>query len=424
MKRLVIFTWAMASLACGGEAGSDRRSGWQAIVDTVGDTITVHTLSGSVWGDTVHLEPDVSIGVLDGADEYLIGEPQSVAVGRDGTVYLLDTQVPVLRAYAPDGTHLRDIGREGGGPGEYERPDGMTALPDGRVLVRDPGGGRIVVYDATGTFIEQWPLSGGFNTSDPLYADTAGQVYTLVLLNPGTPPWEWRMGLRRYGTDGEPLDTVLAPTWDFEPARITAQRENSSSSSTVPFTPQSQWTFSPLGYMIGGLSTEYRVDLYRTDAPVLRLEREWEPVPVQPEEADERREAQIERFRQSYGSWRWNGPPIPDTKPPFRDVFASLDGNVWVRVSQPGEPIMTAVEAGVEEARSGRRPYRYREPSAFDVFAPDGRFLGRVTVPESFRMEPQPIVRGDTVWAVTRDELDVARIVRFRMVRGAREGGP
>ena len=30
---------------------------------------------------------------------------------------------------------------------------------------------------------------------------------------------------------------------------------------------------------------------------------------------------------------------------------------------------------------------------------------------------PEPVIRGDAVWAVSRDELDVARIVRFRVVR-------
>ena len=50
-------------------------------------------------------------------------------------------------------------------------------------------------------------------------------------------------------------------------------------------------------------------------------------------------------------------------------------------------------------------------------FNPPQRSLGHVRVPESFGESPEPIIRGDTVWAVTRDELDVARIVRFRVVR-------
>jgi hypothetical protein len=52
---------------------------------------------------------------------------------------------------------------------------------------------------------------------------------------------------------------------------------------------------------------------------------------------------------------------------------------------------------------------------AFDVFDPDGRFLGHVRTPDEFRASPDPIFRGDFVWAVTRDESDVITVVRFRI---------
>lgn len=71
---------------------------------------------------------------------------------------------------------LHDLGREGGGPGEYKQPDGLTVLPDGRVLVRDPGNARITVYSPMGDFLEDWrhPAGGGFNTDRRFYTDTAG----------------------------------------------------------------------------------------------------------------------------------------------------------------------------------------------------------------------------------------------------------
>ena len=76
---------------------------------------------------------------------------------------------------------------------------------------------------------------------------------------------------------------------------------------------------------------------------------------------------------------------------------------------------MTVAEARAEEEASGRPQMRYAEPPAFDVFEPDGRFLGHVRVPEDFRSSPDPIVRGDYVWAVARDELDVISIVRYKV---------
>jgi len=406
--------------ACRGDAGDTdgaSAAGWEAVVDTVGDTVTVRTRSGSAWGDTASLLLEISIGTMEGADEYVIGDPAALAVGPDGVVYVLDVQVPVLRAYAPDGSHLRDVGRSGEGPGEYASPDGVAVLPDGRVLVRDPPNARITVFGPDGAHLGEWPLSGGFNTDRRFYVDTAGRAYVTTLLERGMAPWEWEFGLVRYSTDGEIEDTLAAPTWDYEPPRVTASRGTSSSARRVPFTPDAVWSFSPLGYFVAGLSTDYRIDLYRRAAPVLRVERSAEPVPVNAAEAEERVRRITEGLRRQYGSWRWNGPDVPGVKPPFRELFVSAEGNLWVVVSREGVPRMTAAEAREEEARSGRIPLRFAEPPAFDVFAPDGTYLGHVTASGELRLQPEPVVIGDRLWAVTRDELDVASVARFRIRR-------
>ncbi len=110
------------------------------------------------------------------------------------------------------------------------------------------------------------------------------------------------------------------------------------------------------------------------------------------------------------------GLAIPDTKPPFQDVFAGVDGTVWVVLHQPGVPTMTDAAVREEERRTGRVPLSYREPLAFDVFRSDGTYLGLVRAPFELRGSPTPVVRGDRLWGVVRDELDVASIVRFRIV--------
>ena len=417
MTRILAALLGTALAACSGSEGAGAGS-WTAVVDTTADTITVRTTSGSVWGGTTTLVEEVRIGTMEGADPYIIGDPRSIAVGNGGVIYLLDRQVPVVRAYAPDGTHLYDIGRSGGGPGEYESPDAMATLPDGRVIVKDPANARIAVFSPEGEYLENWPHGGGFNTSQRYFVDTAGYSYPMILLNMGTAPWDWLYGLARTSPSGELLDTLAAPTWDYEIPQVTASRERSSSSSQVPFTPDMTWTFSPHGYFVGGLTTEYRVELFRTDAPHLRIEREWTPVSVKSAEAEERRRRITQRFERRFGGWRWNGPGIPDTKPPYSSLFVDFDGRVWVVLSQEGVATMTEDEAREEERVSGRVPLRYEEPPVFDVFGADGRYLGVVRPPTSMQVDPEPLARGDTLWAVVRDELDVPSIVRFRMVRG------
>jgi hypothetical protein len=406
-------------VGCSSGGASDSPWGtWEAVVDTIGDTITVHTVGGNVWGDTMVLEPDLSIGVLEGPEEEMFGSVQSIAVTDSGEILVVDEQVPVIRRFGPGGRYLGDIGREGGGPGEYKRPASIRILPDGRIVLRDEGNGRINVYAPDGEPLTNWrlPSGGTFSTSRPLYVDTAGNTYTMVLLEVGADVTEWTYGLAKFTPEGEHSDTVRAPTWDFEPATVVARREGSSSSNSVPFTPSATWTFSPLGYAIGGVSTDYRIDHYRMNAPVLRIERDWTPVPVLAEEKAEREHRIIENFKRGFGSWRWNGPPIPDTKPPFGSIMVDDDGRTWVQIRQPGYEYRSEQEVREEEERTGRPQLRYREHLVFDVYDADGRFLGPVKAPDEFQSFPEPRVRGMTVWGVTADDLGVNRVVRFRIV--------
>lgn len=94
----------------------------------------------------------------------------------------------------------------------------------------------------------------------------------------------------------------------------------------------------------------------------------------------------------------------------------SWDGDIWVLRSMESLETMTAAEAREAETRSGRPVIRFREPSSFDVFAPDGRYLGHVRIPQAFSSTPELIIRGDTVWAVNLDQMDVATIVRYQVV--------
>ncbi len=410
---------AVGLAGCGGSAAGG--GGWAATRDTVGDTVVVRTLGGSVWGAPATLVEEVRIGVFDGAEEYMFGDVGGLAADADGNMYVYDRQVPVLRKYGADGAYLMDLGREGGGPGEYKNSDGgLAILPDGRLALRDPGNARIQLYTPAGEPAGSWRIRGGFYTGRPMVADSAGGVYTSVLLDPKADVRDWQMGLVRY-VDGEPGDTFPTPDFDYEEARIEARRQSergtSVSVNNVPFSPRAFEAFSPLGYWAGGVSDRYAVDLFAPDG-VVRIEKDWQPVPVTAGEKDNAEERATFNMRRMKPDWKWNGPPIPGTKPPIKDLLVGDDGRLWVQLSQPAVEI-----TGVEDAKAGEQPpERWREPVVFDVFEPDGTYLGQVRAPDGFQRRPSPIFRGDQVWAVVRDSLDVEYVVRFRVSTAGPEG--
>lgn len=85
------------------------------------------------------------------ADTFLL-QPLALAAD-DEHVYVLDrggSRVVALRA--TDGSVVWLAGREGSGPGELKRPQGITRSPRGEILVSDAGNGRVAVFGTNGRF--------------------------------------------------------------------------------------------------------------------------------------------------------------------------------------------------------------------------------------------------------------------------------
>ena len=86
--------------ACG---GAERAGRAERLV--VGDTTIVRTLEGSVWGDSVSLVEELSIGALNGPPEYEFGQVQDVAVDANGAcMSSTDRSPPFAPSIRPDAT--------------------------------------------------------------------------------------------------------------------------------------------------------------------------------------------------------------------------------------------------------------------------------------------------------------------------------
>ena len=189
---------------------------------------------------------------------------------------------------------------------------------------------------------------------------------------------------------------------------------NNWRTSGVPFSPYFTWTLHPTGHFLKGLSTEYRFEL-ATDDDILRVERDYDPVPVSSLERDFAGEMIEQEMREVDPDWAWDGPPIPDYKPPFMALHAGRDGRIWMHLPT-ADNIVENEDHDPNDPRS--QPVIFRFRVRYDVFEPDGTYLGAVEAPDEFSGS-QPVFDGDHVWAVARDELGIERVVRYRIVVGA-----
>jgi len=258
-----------------------------------------------------------------------------------------------------------------------------------------------------------WPvIPGGFNSSNAMHVGRGDTLLTPLIVDLTVDVSEWRQGLQRVSPDGEIVDTLLTPDTGYERPRLEARVENSVSINSVPYSPGEHVTWHPAGFFIHGISRRYAFTLLDPERPV-RVEREVESFPVTAGEKAEETARTTRDLRYTDPNWRWDGPAIPDRKPAFDGFFPGDDGRIWVYRQGPG---VERDDPDYDPSDPDSVEDRWRDTPLFDVFEVDGTFLGTVRAPLDFSRYPRPVFRGDRVWAVTRDDFGVQRIVRFRVV--------
>ena len=366
----------------------------------IGDTTIVRSSGLGVWGDTMTMVEEMSIGELEGADEYQFGLISDIAIDEAGGIYLFDSHVPILRYYDASGAFVRNVGAEGAGPGEYGNASlGMVILSDGRLVLRDPRNMRANLYHPDGSLSETWRVESGLFTGDATLRGANDHLYMKILRHSPEPGQAWPIALLHLNERGEVVDTVVPPTLPGEP-------EDSNGS----FAPAKIWSLSPLGGFVAAVSDRYEISHFRPDGTVLRLQREFEPVPLFPgEKADH--EARREFSIRTQGQFMTSQPaPVPDVKPALRGISVSEDGKIWVMKHVRSELRDPAPEPVTDPSRPPAM--RYREPTVYDVFEPDGTFLGTVRMPAGYGIYR---MRGDQAWARRVGEFNESYLVRLRI---------
>lgn len=406
---------ALALSGCGTNGGDAAAgsAGLATVFDSTTDTL-IARVSGAVPAGAVRrlvlemaIAPDID-------DVSLFTQVTEFDVDRRGRFWVFDAPSRTIFLFGPDGALLRRIGREGAGPGEFNRNNGMVVRADDGLAILDAGNGRISFLSPDGDYERGWVVPTGFNTGNGLRTDRTGGYY---LVRPVTPPREGeilgRLGLVRLRDDGTFGDSLVAADLPVQRDVYVARREGSTSSTNSRYAPNYYWTWHPEGFFIAAHGGRGEIVLERRDALPIVIRRELEEVPVPGEERTQEREAITYNMRQTEPGWAWRGPELPTRKAPIMGLSATRDGRVWVRVAAPSEPIPPAEQA---IPRDTLQPViKFRTPVVYEIFEADGTFLGRVALPPRTTLMDAD---GDTVWALARNEDDLPAVSRFRITPG------
>jgi hypothetical protein len=410
---VVLLTWI--AVGCAGGGASD----WQgSITDSAGIQIVQNTEAGA-WGpgDAWTLTEVLRIGTAEGEPEYQFGRllpAGSIALASDGRIVVLDAQGQHLKVFTADGTYERTIGGPGAGPGEIGIATQSTVLmtPGDTILMVDLGNQRVSLYVMGGTFVRSSPidLAAGFPFRWELAAD--GRVVVQVR----------RLDFAGAGAVADSMDAIAVRRLDGS-AGDTLMLVRSG--KTVQFTgglpewnlfvPEPLWTLWG-DRILYAVNDNYRIGVYGPGGAVDRfIEMPFTRAPVTETDQAPLKRA-LHKAMLEQGAPPQIATQLVDTRvhfAPYYPAFAQmLEGPYGTILVQHVRPLSDLTD---EERENYDFTSGATGSNRWDVFDAQGRYQGLLLMPPRF----QPVeFRGDEIYGIQWDDLDVPYVVKLRVGEG------
>jgi hypothetical protein len=334
-----------------------------------------------------------------------------LALDELGRVYVADRQANTISVFDSLGRRVRVFGRRGQGPGEFGLITGIAWGPGGALWVADPRNARYSLFDTAGRFLSTYSRSalgyafewdGSFDERGHLFEPSRSRGVTAYVeyridSTAATASADDEVGYR-------PGTLVPVDTFELPPSTLGTYRIEFARGSMiigVPYAPRLVWRFDGRHGVWIANSDSYRLVNRSLDGDTVRIvERDLAPVSLTDAER-----AVAESSVTSVGSGdadlgpRKGSPAdlsrIPAVKPAFETFVVDDRGYLWV-------------------ARTADAGRRLGQPTVFDIFDPEGRFLGSLDLPIA-TTNPTPLIRSERAVGVAIDSLGVATILVYRL---------
>ena len=366
--------------------------------------VTIYENSEGEWSEAtawrLSSEPILTIGELDGPEEYLLFQVSGARQLSNGNIVIANAGTGELRFYDPNGRHVRSIGGEGDGPGEFRAIGEPWPLGSDSIVVWDRRSRRLTVFDINGEFGRSFRLDDPFPEALPptpqgILADNS------LLVSAGI-RWGGQV------TQGTSRDSIVYSRYSLEGVHTATsirrqgvqwhlgRPDGFGGGEVLGYVPNAA---NPAATVFGdrlyyGSGESWEIGVYSPDGALTHLFRRDEPNrPFTPDIDGDNREMPpgLGTAQQAGLARFWASMPVRETFPAYRSFIASDDGSVWVEnYTHPSE-----------------------QPS-WAVFRDDGRYLGEVETPIRAQVTH---IGDDFVLVIWEDELGVQQVQMYELIK-------
>jgi hypothetical protein len=390
MRLTVSLLIATGLVAC---QSPTARNAPAVIRDSAGITIVENRAPVRSVAAAIDSLPFVDIGGIGDAHAEFPGPVHSAFRLGDGRIVLAAWATTEVRIFDSTGRWIRNLGRSGSGPGEFEALGWVHRGPGDTLITYEPTNRRVSVFDAAGRFQRLVSLQPMSSSQFPrLQGATARGLLATAQAFQGEFPdlglVRLRSALYRFSPDGQVTDSLV----ELPPIERISVRGGGSWSR--PFDQSNSIAVRSQGFVVGH-TARYELAYYGADDRLeLLARRPVAPMDVSHGEyesaVDSLAAGMSATARERFRSILRAAPPTA-TRPVFAAVLPAPDGGVWVR--------------GYDDPL-----HQSRQVSQFDG---RGRWVGDVTLPAGLF----PLQVGSDFVLGTWQDADEVTHVRLHRLR-------
>jgi hypothetical protein len=223
---------------------------------------------------------ELSIGVIEGDENYMFGEFISFNTDDKGNFYVSDIDNKRIQKYDPQGKYLLTIGRAGQGPGEFDFLTTVRFDKDNNLYVYDFGNQRISFFNRNGKFLRQ------INTqrmSFDLFVNS--KEYIVGSVNELLPEMDGYKVIIKFGLFDKECKAVKILHRDEE---IRKRIEGGGSAHQGVFKPRLIYKINHKDIIYYGYPDKYEINICSPEGKLFKkIVRDYEPEPVTKKDKDE-----------------------------------------------------------------------------------------------------------------------------------------
>jgi hypothetical protein len=351
----------------------------------------------------IEISQDIVITDENLPEEDFFQNPRGIVAHPDGNIYVADFDAHNIKIISPAGKLIKVIGHQGQGPGDFHAPSFIDFAGD-RLIVWEVMNRRFSVLDKEGRFVKTVPFDFENGRPEGMKALPDGRIIVLtekqIEINNIL---QQCYSLFLLSSDLEIEKTIYSRTLQkrkliTEPMRMYVPQ---------PFTPFVYWDTTQTGHIVLGSSDKYEIEVHDPDkGKLFSFSHGYLPVKVTEEDKNFHfsiftiavYKGDTREVKQGAPDYIKKNTAFPKLKPAFKNIITDDEGNIWVQLYHED---------------------RKRDERVFDVFDDKGEFIksveisGDTTFPApSFKVTR---IKNKTFWKIETGEDGFHRIVRYRI---------